>query len=187
MEVFASLTNTAAYVTTPTAAAIFRLNDTFAPYSGGHQPYGRDQLAAIYGIYKVLAVTVSIRMLTNPTAPTAMQLSFTVPTDTLTIHGLAVSTVGEKPNNTTLFAVPTNKPPTYVRRFPMEELLGVSLKDFQADDDNYASVAGSSPGSVPKMHIVTANMLDNTQYSIVCAVEVSMETEWWASTTLGQS
>ena len=87
-----------------------RVNSMFDPNQTGvgRQPYGRDQLAALYNRYRVIAVKARL-ISGNPDANTPVRLTALFSNDVLTITSGDVAT--EQPRAKSVLQIPNGAPP----------------------------------------------------------------------------
>jgi len=135
---------------------VINLNSLFDPNATGigHQPYGRDQLALIYGKYKVYAVTVKIEWM-DPTED-GMMCAALVESQTsgFSLTGKLRDTVAELPMSNIIVINDSGKQTrTVTQRFKMNNLLGISPVQFEADTSQYSSNFASSPSAMPKLKL----------------------------------
>lgn len=154
----------------------YRPNSVFAPRSsGGHQPYGFDQLATIYGTYRVLAVRykiefspssdrLSVGMLASDQQPTAVTTQAT--------YALLCESQGAFSRNSVLGF--SGGPPTVFRgRFTLNELFGFSLQQY-LDDDTVAAIVTTNPANLAFFTIAIYNP---TAGSVTTSYNVEFEFE----------
>lgn len=139
--------------------AVFQPSSTFEPLSGAtSQPYGRDQMAALYGRYKVLGFKVALDLNSNTSIgadPGIIQMLHLPPPQTLTLAGANGALSACRPNVTTLFCSTTQRV-HYERAFKMHELLGISKAEFDANVEDYAAAVGSNPAQMPLLKLYFA-------------------------------
>jgi hypothetical protein len=168
---------TTSVATTLGSNSVFRLNSIFDPNAavGGTQPYGYDQLAALYNRYRVLktrwkvtfeASTAGYNALVVPTngalnAPPADLTSFTgsamVPYSRFVIYALGA------------------KPPIVSGKVDLNLLGGVSRVEYLTDD-RFESQIGANPAEIISLNIGMQNPSGGT-ISITFFVELWYEVD----------
>jgi hypothetical protein len=145
-------------LTTAASNNVFRLNSIFDPDSavGGTQPYGYDQLAALYNRYRVLKVRYKITFLAS-TAGYAIAVVPSngalnpAPTDVTSLSAVAMNPWGKL----VIYALGA-KPPVVSGTISLNVLGGVRSAEYLADDRFEAQI-GANPAEVISINIGTAN------------------------------
>lgn len=172
-------------VTTTTSPGTFTisLNDMFDPqYAiGGHQPRGYDEMSAIYGEYRVLAVKVNIyaQALSSGSHVIgyAIDGSTTPPGD--------INSYMEARNKK--FKLGTLDRPTIISCYTsIAKALGVDYRRIRTDD-NYRSGIGASPARIPYFHIFFQNNDESTSSGYNVRATITFYTEFSHPNILGQS
>lgn len=145
---------------------VFNLNSIFAPRtSGGHQPYGRDQLAALYQRYKVHHVKVEITLLPQlvTTSVRALAMSLQTPEGGLSTTGLDVGFFDEKPGSEVFWQ--DSRTRHIVREIPIHTLCSVNQDEFNANTEDFAALVSASPAKIPTLHLSAASTDANGTYT----------------------
>lgn len=154
---------------------IFRLNSLYdVDYSDlGHQPYGYDQVAAIYNKYRVNAVKIEANF-TNPSADgITCGLLITPPNDGTTIQGLSISTVSEKMFGVTKDVNNTgSQKVTIVGYMPMHKLLGITKQQHAGDTSQYLAAVSANPTLSPFARFAISNSDESSITSNTCTVHI---------------
>lgn len=169
---------------------IYSLNNMYDPnYSGtGHQPYGRDTLAAIYAQYMVSAVKVKITF-TNPSADGVVVGAQLQPVETTyALAGKFQDAVAESPfswirpiNNT------GNQVATVTQYTSLAKLSGLNRLQWNTQLDQYGAAVGSSPSKQAWLRIAVGSDSGDTGVTIIGRVQFTFYTKWWQRITLSQS
>lgn len=168
----------------------FNLNSVFDPdlSGGGHQPMGRDQLAALYSRYRVDKVKVKVQwskvtdgvigfhaMIANNDATTLtqtpsniMEQSFQKSGTTSYANGGSKTTVG------------------FSKTFDLATITGVSKSKYKSDD-NYQALVGSDPTEVIILHCMCGDVLLSSAYNAVLTIKLQYFTTWFDPIVVGQS
>lgn len=127
-----------------------RLNSLFDPdlTGSGHQPYGYDQIAAVYNRYKVYGAKVVSRTFAPSNQVIAVGAIVTTPSDSSdTIASLDIQTVQEKNNCALWYLTNTgNQRVTKTQYFKMHQVMGITKAQFTTDLDNTTAAIGGNPG-----------------------------------------
>lgn len=141
----------------------FQPNSAFEPYDGQTtQPYGFDQMAALYGKYKVLSADLQLSCVA-PTAPdsTMVQVLSQSPSGAISLVGADGGLTAARPNVATIIAQ-QYVVATYRRNYAMHELLGVTKREFDANTEEYAAAVGSNPVRMPTITLQACTLTSNT-------------------------
>lgn len=159
------------------------LNDMFDPqYSiGGHQPRGFDELSAIYGQYRVLAVKVMIYGQALSTGSHIMGYSI----NSSSVPPGDINSYMEARNKKFKFA--TSDRPTVIKCYTsIAKAHGVDAARVRIDDE-FAAGIGASPASVPYFHIFYQNNDESTSSGYNIRATITFYTEFSHPSVLPQS
>lgn len=156
------------------SALIFKINSLYDPNGslGGHQPYGFDQLSALYGRYRVLRCKYKL----------------TFGTSTGTIHVLAVPTSGALANaiasDTTFWTaseMPRAKhniiggggaPAIHINgSVSLPSLFGSTISEYKADD-RYSAAVNNDPTAICYLNL---GFLNPTVSTVITQTQVELE------------
>jgi hypothetical protein len=153
--------------------SLFRLNSIFDPNSavGGHQPYGYDQLAALYNRYRVLRTKWKV---------TFGNQSGSYDICVVPVNGALAAPVTTNTTFETACEVPYayqkvqggGGAPTVIisNEMPLNKLGGVKLSEY-LDDDRFEAQIGANPAEVINLVIATYN---GTAATIVASYTVEL-------------
>lgn len=174
-------------------AYTFNLNSIFDPNStgGGHQPYGRDQLATLYNYYQVYRCSWRISVL-NTTSTAAgstntMALVCVVPHD-----GTSVPTYPgalEMPRAVTKY-IPNNDESANCTVFKgtvhLADIAGISKEQFYSEPEIYGAPMTASPAEINNLNILQSNPDGNT---IRCEyfIQLTYHCKVWEPVIIGPS
>lgn len=135
----------------------FNLNSMFSPTGGATQPYGFDQMAALYGRYKVYSVTISLTVSKGTDAQNTMYAHALIqnPSGGATLTGLSGGDVEERPNGVTW--VVGNIPVHWNAHFDISTLCGINKREFEANVEDYAALVSASPARIATMQLAVSN------------------------------
>lgn len=169
---------------------VFKLNGIFDPDTTGgtHQPYGMDQMAALYARYIVHRVHVSVRV-QNSTGNKTVGHAFSVQpsTGTTTMTGNSISDVLEKPQGSAIFPMPTGDTVEYEFSANLWDLEGITRAQWLANVEEYAALTSADPARIVTFRCGTANTFDNTQTSGIFIVSITYDVEFFDRQTLAAS
>jgi hypothetical protein len=167
-------------VTIP-ATKLFLLNSLFAPESGGHQPMGFDNLAALYHLYWVVGV--------------AMKVSFFLPTATADIGsaaqnrgvGMLLTAPRDSTANASVYGAAENHNCVWAHvgsygrntvlkgSYDVAESFGISRKQLLADN-TYGAVVTASPSNVLYAQVMFGSSQQGSDTQVTgCDVMVEIE------------
>ena len=164
-----------------------RINNAYEPVSGTHQPYGWDQMAALYRYYKVVGCRMKITAV-NFVADTCGIISVRpVPVnENLTLTGQNVSGAMERPGVINRFLVAGSGKPTEIHLdIDIPRLLGVSREQFDADASLYSATVTGAPSRFAYVQMSFAGY--STTSSCVAVVECEYDVHFWQRITQAQS
>lgn len=169
---------------------VFRLNSLFDPdFTGvGHQPYGRDTLAALYNQYKVLGTLVEVRWTDTSGDGAVGGLLIQQPADSMTLAGMAIGQAGEKPGAKLSFVSNTGEQNSYVKQYvSIQKASGLTPVQFKADTNVYSSVITTSPTLTPWLRLAVADTGGASGTILHCQVRLTFYAQWFDRITQGQS
>lgn len=145
-ENFAFTTGTAGITGT---AQEMRLNSLFDPNATGvgHQPYGYDTYSALYGRYKVSAVTVDLLFTTPGSAADVCCVALVQPpSGGLNLTGLTIDRCIEMPQIANAHLSSTGSRTARIRRrFMLHDVFGITKQQFDANVEDYEALISASP------------------------------------------
>ncbi len=170
---------------------VFRLNSVYDPdqTGAGHQPYGFDQLAALYGKYLVRRVDVTI-VFSNPSADGAAPCMSLTPANSgpFGMAGLTAEAVAEKPqcrvgllNNTGSQRI------TWKVSFDIAKIEGLSKIQYEAETGNYGASISANPSLTPYVAVALADVTQTGGLTVQFGVELNYHVEFYERAVLGQS
>ncbi len=168
-------------------ASTWNLNSLYSPTSGGgHQPYGRDTLATLYRKYKVTRVRVEIELHPNLVVSytSGMTGIFTPPSATYSLTGVDMAVFYEKPGAFTL--TQGAMPRTFVYDFPMWQLSGVTKREFDTNNEEFAAAFGSNPTRIPTLQLVAWSN-EAAADRVTCVLKITQWFECFERIILAQS
>lgn len=174
---------------------VFNLNSQYDPDQTGvgHQPYGRDQLAGLYGRYKVKKCTIDVSF-TNPSAGACLGCAVLVvnPSNGATLAGSLYDKIKERP--LTWVKILNEGGGTQIVRFrktfSMYKLLGVTKQQFDADVGIYDALVGNNPDAtngLAQLKVAICDMAGGSSATALISVRITMHTDWYQRTTQSQS
>jgi len=172
------------------AENVWRLNDMFDPdlTGGAHQPYGTDQMAALYGRYRVKAITIDFTAI-PPSAQTALAVGLSVqPSNaTATLVGNSVTGIGEQPNSHTMYLNATGIVSNVRQRFMIHEVEGLTSAQLDNNSTDYCALTTASPARAPLLRVALANMASTSVVAIPVMCRLEYEVEFFDRNILATS
>lgn len=169
--------------TLATSVQQYRLNSTFDPdvTGTGHQPYGRDQLAALFDHYRVFKCSWHIEF-----APSNDRLHVSVvPLNTTAVPG-SLTDAGEMPLAVTkAMAFNGGVPCRFSGQIWLPRLAGRTSAQYKSDD-LYAAASGANPAEAMFLNILVYNPSPQTVDTSM-TITLNYWTEWYDPVVLGPS
>ncbi len=169
---------------------VFRLNSCFDPdlTGGTHQPYGFDQMAALYAKYVVHRVRIRIIASTiAATKTSAVGIAVQAPTSTQVLTAMSLSDIIEKSMGDVLWMETAGRVSVFEASFDIARIAGVTQQQLRANIEDYAALISASPGQTPYLRIALANFQDTTQIGQSVYVVLDMDTEFFDRIELSSS
>lgn len=161
---------------------VINLNSVFDPNrtGTGHQPYGYDQLSALYNRYRV----ISCRYIVNGySGANAIRYGTIVSNDTPLATNM--SELAENPRAQTRVQFPGGNATQIRGTAYIPSVFGRSKQQYLADDRYQASV-GSSPAELCLLTILGGDITD-AGTTVLCTVTLEYLVEWFDMIPLDQS
>jgi hypothetical protein len=184
------LTNGAAGVFNSTQQ--YRLNSLYDPdHTGaGHQPYGYDQITAIYQKYKVYRCDVELTFW-FPSQAMYAAIQFLGPDDASTLTGMTPDIAGERPTCELLPLAAASKDPVKVRKtIDIARVIGMTRAQFDADLDGTCAQQNANPLRPVYMQLAIADPTSTYAQgaqSAYCQVKLVYHARVWSRHTQAQS
>lgn len=175
--------------TTTGAQTVIQLNSLFEPVDGQSlQPYGFDQMATLYGRYKVVRTTVRISISSATSSNTMMLLVMAQPTTgggTLSaVDGIAASA---RPNVSTVYS-PATTSAVWQRTYNIAEVAGMTQREFDGNVEEFAAVVAANPTRMPTLSFaVCSKAAGVTSQSVYYHVLIDQQVEFFSRITLAAS
>ncbi len=158
---------------------MFQLNSCFEPLdSVATQAYGFDQMAALYGRYKVHRVTVGVHY-HSTAAGTCLSLAVRPPEDSGSLGGQNGALQAARSNVTTLVeASPrTNGAAHWQKTYDIYDILGISKKEYEANIEEYSALVGANPSRIAGLEVGVWGLFGGSN-SMFCLFTVVQEVEF---------
>lgn len=168
----------------------FRLNSIYDPdmTGAGHQPLGRDQLAALYNRYRVDKVFVKVEF--SKASEGACCGHALVANNDQTNFTNPFSVIYEQSNSK--IAVDSNstagsKSKTVLKKmYTLRNITGVTSSKYKSDDA-YSSPVATNPAETIQLHIINCDVLNATTTTTVMNVSMIFYVEFFDPFVVGQS
>ena len=168
---------------------VFRLNAPYDPdFTGtGHQPYGYDQISALYRRYIVTHVAFELVAM-NPNADSvciAAMLQSGGGSQVLT--SATINDASERPNVVTKFLTTTGSQKINIRQpmFALHVLEGITAAQYSAETTVYGAAVGASPSTVMYLRIANASGIGGTGDTNQVELKLHMKVKFFER--IGQS
>ncbi len=163
------------------AENVWNLNSLFDPdqTGGGHQPYGFDQMAAIYARYRVRAVTIDIRLCAVPGQVNAVAAIVTPSVNAFVLTGQALGIVDEQPQSHVEILNSTGWVTHIRRRFAIDQIEGITSKQLENNIEEYGALVSANPARIPGLRVAVANMENGTMDNVRALVRLEFEAEFY--------
>ncbi len=159
----------------------FRLNSLFDPdfTSGGHQPYGFDQIAAWYNRYIVTRVRIELTV----TDPSADGLFFGAQIrTTAAAASISNESIGEHDERQGCMTKPINNTGSQVTvmRFdlPLHEVHGLTQTEWLGDISSHGATVSNNPAIVSFLSFAIANASSTTNASVKVLCRLTYDCEF---------
>lgn len=164
--------------------AIFDTNAT----GGGHQPYGYDQMAALYSKYLVHKTSVNV-IAQTVSGSGAMALGFSVQSssNTTDLAGEALSDVIEKSMNSVMFLDCTGATRMKKFAFQMHTVEGITKSQYNDDLANYGALVTANPILSPILRIALSDNSGASAITLNTSIILQFEVEFYDRLTLAAS
>ncbi len=170
----------------------FNLGSLFEPRSGGHQPFGFDQMAALYGRYKVHKVRIVVETMpinANTQSGGAQVVGVFPPGSAqTTLNRLTAVSMGENFNvSTKLIHLNAVAPTVFSATYDIASIAGLTKKEFDANIEDYSALVTASPTRFPFLEVNFApNVLGNGD-DFASVVTITFVSEFWQRISLAAS
>lgn len=139
---------------------IFRLNSLYDPNetSTGHQPYGFDQLAALYRNYKVNAVLINVQFYDPSADGTVVAMELIPPGGTGTLAGKEVGFIRERPMAIVRTLNNTGSQRVNIKQYvPISTVSGVTPLQFKSNQEDFQALVGANPVKMPRLQLAACS------------------------------
>lgn len=156
----------------------FNLNSLYDPdYTGvGHQPYGRDQLAALYNRYRVIKTSWVINGIQTDSPGTNIRLACQ-PSNDIVSYG-NISAMCEAPRTRFIVQGAQGAPLKILKGFShLPTLCGRTTAEYMADD-RYQADVNTSPPEYCMLNVMGSTLTDGSA-TINCDITLEFTVEWF--------
>lgn len=159
---------------------IFRLNSIVGPnVAGGNKPQGYDQMAAVYGRYKVYSSRVHITF-SNPSQK-GLVIGCRIEES-----GGTVSLTGQREGTSDMQKWTVCKPisssgeqkVTYDRYMDIQKIDGQNKTQFVGDKGDYIANMGANPVKSPWLRLAVLNTEDTTNAKVIAKISITYYTQF---------
>lgn len=165
----------------------FIVNSIFAPSTTAtaHQPLGRDQLALLYGKYRVHGVQYEIRISPVTTASVGLIAMVQQRNDGTSLTGTAANVIIEQPFTTSRPLSSTNVT-AWKGRLSSSVLAGMTKSQYEGEDGTQAAF-GASPTEIQALNIALAFTVAQAPVSVAVELLLVYDVECYDPIVIGQS
>ncbi len=168
----------------------FNLNSLFQPIAGGHQPFGFDQMAALYQRYRVNKCKVRVETFTTDRAYSGAQVVGVFPPGSTqtTLNLLTAVQFGENFNGSTQI-LPTGNvvPVVFTKTIDIAQVAGLTRDELLANVEEYSALVTASPTRIATMEVNYAPNTAAQGGACVSVVTLTFYAEFWQRVSLAQS
>lgn len=169
---------------------VLNLNGLFDPdlTGGTHQPYGFDQLAALYSRYAVTDCLVELEAVVPAGLNWAGSICILAQTDATFsgLTGLALSDVIEKQGATILNLAATGIPAKSSMMVNLPRLLGLNREEYMGQD-RFSGSSTANPASPAYLRMALANYTNVTSNTCAVVLRLAFRSEWYDRIPLAAS
>lgn len=169
--------------------AVYRLNSLFDPYftGSGHQPYGFDQIAALYNRYRVDRVSFKITF-TNPSLGANINCACSIAPDTTSyLSARDPSVPREWPNAmNAVLSYEGSRTATIQGSIDLHTLCGVPKVKYLSDD-RYQGTAATDPSQIAYINIALSGVNGTAANFASTFVELEYEAVFFERITVAAS
>lgn len=169
---------------------VYNLNSLFKPrFSlGGHQPYGFNQMEALYETYMVHAVSVKIDWLHYPGDTQAGVSLIQASQDGYVTNGRSIDTIKEQPNGMVAFSnfPGTARATTDYGTITIAELEGITEQKVR-DSQEFQANIGATPIRAPHLRLNVVDVDGNSGFSVIANVTLIYHTWFYDRKTHDRS
>ena len=164
----------------------YRVNNAYQPVNGAHQPYGWDQMAALYRYYKVIGCKMRFTPM-NQQSSNAILLIRQVPVDeNATMETTAIRFAMERPGTHVVCSQPGGGyPRSYTYDIDIPRQLGITPEQFRADVSQYSAAVTAAPARYAYVQVGCAGSATTSFLSV--AVEIEYTIQYWQRITQASS
>ncbi len=139
---------------------LFNLGSIFEPRAGGHQPFGFDQMAALYARYKVHKVRIHVETLYVAPGTSGITAGFQVVgvfppgSAQTTLNVLTAGNMGENFNVSTKLVSAANVVPlVFDATYDIATIAGLTREEFESNVEDYSALVTASPTRYPFLEV----------------------------------
>ncbi len=170
----------------------YNLGSLFQPRSGGHQPFGFDQMASLYARYKVHKVHIRVETTADVStmARAAAQVIGIFPPGSTqtTLNVLSAYSMGENFNVSTKLVPSAAVTPTiFQTTLDVATIAGLTKKEFEANIEDYSALVTASPTRFPFMEVNLAPTVAAIGSDYMSGVTLTFVAEFWQRISLAAS
>lgn len=156
----------------------FRMNSLFDPNFtlAGHQPFGYDQMGALYNRYTVYKVTIQVRIVEINTSNSPELIINVRPS--ASVYNLTNKKVWEeleRPENVMITG--TGELKQWNQTLYIADIEGVTRNKVYSED-SFSAISGNNPGRTPYLSVAVGSVTGSTPSTLTCIVCLEFHTIW---------
>ncbi len=163
---------------------VVRVTNAYEPAPSTHQPYGWDQMAALYRQYKVVGCKAEV-WVSNSTGTNCVTLVRPVPVNENTNISNVSMLSAERPDVDMLFTASGHPIAKWTRTIDIPRLCGVTKEQYDADVSEYAAAVTAAPNRYPYIQIATQS--STTSQTVSITVKLTFRVQFWQRSTQATS
>lgn len=168
------------------------ITNAYSPISGTHQPYGWDQMAALYRFYKVIGFKYKATAIITGQAANSPAVALGVRpvpvNENAALTASALATALERPGTSVSYTQYGGRPTIQQGSVDIPNLMGVTNEQFTADVSQYAALCTAAPSRYPYLQVAICGPETggSPTYAYV-SIECEYVVHFWQRITQSQS
>jgi len=156
------------------------------PVTGTHQPYGWDQMTALYGYHKVVGFQCKMTITNSTSGNRAVTSIRSCPAGDTSDMSASSLLGSERPGVTNIQTVTgAGEPPVFHFKSNIWQHLGITKQQFDADISQFGATVTANPNFLPSLKIATAG--DSVSVGVRILIEAVFTIDFWQRTTQSTS
>ncbi len=158
---------------------IIQPNSCYRPIAGiTNQPYGFDQMSALYQKYKVIGFELRIDVRSEDSATGLVQWYNQPPSGSVDMTGLHGYIVAARPTVTTLIPSSVNCT-SFSQRYNLPQMFNVTKAEFDAEVEEYAALVTADPVQKPTIRIHYSHLSSGTAGTVAVLITLVQRVQFF--------